>query len=256
MLFRTVYGAELAAIYTYIQQHTQKSGSIPSSMIYKSFVASQMESLDENHHVDDALSFLTSALLIQIKDDRVESLTNVTDFRLALLQNLRYLEIHGVEAGHPLDPYYMYLLDEIFIKTGRQYVQDLHVEVNRLQVIQAVGGVSREKVSAWKRVMTSLGIGYRVSNGFLCLYSPGLLKSIIDIWEDESDTLQGFLEKHVEKYIPTFSRIGDLTPSLQSTLQHLSSEKVIDLYQLQDSPSRAFFDTRQYKGIRKRITHV
>lgn len=256
MLFRTVYGTELAAIYTFIQQHTYEHGSISSSMIYDSFVASAYESLDEHHHIDDALSFLTSALLIQVEGNRVKSLGNVTNFRLNLLENLRHLETGKVEPLHLLDPYYMYLLDEIFIKTGRQYVQDLHVEVNRLEPIQAVGGVSREKIHAWKRVMTSLGLGYRVFNGFLCVYSPDLLHSIIDIWVDESDTLQGFFDKHVEKYIPTLTRNGDLTPSLQSTLQHLSSEQVIDLYPLQDSPSRAFFDSRQYKGIRKRIAHV
>ena len=83
------------------------------------------------------------------------------DFRLQTLHNLRQLEHGQMEATHAPDPYYTYLLNELFIKTGRQYIRDLHTEANQLESIRTAGGVSREKIQAWKRVMTYLGVGYR-----------------------------------------------------------------------------------------------
>jgi len=256
MLFRTVYGAELAAIYDFVQRHTLKSSPIPLSIIYEAFVVTTSDKPRENHHVDDALSFLNSALMTKIEEGKVRSLVETGDFRLELLRNLRRLELNDITPLHPLDPYYMHILSEIFIRTGRQYVRDLHTEVNQLASIQTVGGVSREKIQAWKRVMTYLGIGYRAFNGFLCVYTPDLLMSLLDVWASKADTLQGFIEGHIEQYVPALMRAGDLAPSLAVPLQQLSVQGIVDLHPLQDSPSRAFFGALQYKGIRKQTTYV
>lgn len=256
MLFRTVYGAELAAIYDFILRHTQTKDRVSLKDIYRFFVVGDNNSPRANHHVDDALSFLSSALLVDVDAGQVTAIVKTQDFRLQLLRNLRRLELGDVEPLHPLDPYYLYLLSEIFIKTGRQYVRDLHTEVNQLEPIVAAGGISREKVQVWKRVMTFLGIGYRAFNGFLCIYSPDLLMAILDEWPAKSDTLQAFFEDCVEQYVPTYTRIGELAPSLAASLHQLAIRDAIVLYPLQDSPSRAFFGPHQYKGIRKQTTYA
>ena len=256
MLFRTVYGAELVAIYDFIRQHTQTHAQIPITSIYDAFVATENDTPHENHHVDDAVSFLVSALMIEVQDGQVRSLVETVNFRLELLRNLRRLELGQTTPLHPLDPYYMHILSEVFIRTGRQYVRDLHTEVNQLEPIQAAGGVSREKVQVWKRVMAYLGLGYRAFNGFLCVYASDLLLAVLDNWGRESDTLQSLFEDHIEQYVPTSMRIGDVAPSLAEPLVQLSEQGFIDLYPLQDSPSRAFFGSHQYKGIRKQTAHV
>jgi len=256
MLFRTVYGAELAAIYAFIQRHALAQTAVSLSHIYDAFVATESATTLENHHIDDALSFLASALMIEFEEGVVKPLAETADFRLSLLRNLRRLEMGYATPLHPLDSYYMHILSEVFIQTGRQYVRDLHAEVNQLKSLETSGGVSREKIQAWKRVMTYLGIGHRAFNGFLCVYDPQLLLSLLKGWSTDWGTIQSLLEDHFERYLPTTTRSGEISASLAVPLQQLNAKGAIDLYPLQDSPSRAFFGALQYKGIRKQATYV
>jgi hypothetical protein len=256
MLFRTVYGAELTAIYAYISQQTTAQGGTTLAAVQGAFVVAAPDETRESQHVDDALSFLASAQLITFEAGYVGATNPSQDFRLSTLRNLRQLERGEIKPTHSLDPCYTYLLTELFIKTGRQYIRDIHTEANQLEPIRVAGGVSREKIQAWKRVMTYLGIGYRVFSGFLCVYSPDLLRDIIAEWRTDEDTLQRFIEQHMEQYIPTTTRAGDLAPSVTAALQQLASDGVIDLYALQDSPSKAYFGPHRYKGIRKQTAYA
>jgi hypothetical protein len=200
--------------------------------------------------IDDALSFLVSADLIrEVDDDYVARPIQAPSFRLAVLMQARGLQLGDIEPKHVTDPLYMLILEELFVRPNRVFVADLHAEVNKLRQVQEVGGLSKEKLQAWKRVMAYLGMGWRVGDGFACACAPYLLKEILDAWEYDEGPLQVFLEAHLGKFLPFQTVGGDLADSIGQTLLHSTRNGGLALVARYDSPAKPYFGEQRLRYL-------
>lgn len=248
MLFRTVYGPELEAVYRFI---LASENGVSKAQAHRVFMAESIDSRSiSTQSVDDALSFLTSANLIHEKNDSyVARSLPALSFRLAVLMQARSLQLGEIEPKHPTDPLYMLLLDELFLKLNRVFVSDLHAEANRLREVKDVGGLSREKLQAWRRVMSYLGTGWRVGDGFICAYASSLLEEILDAWEYDAGPLQAFLETHLGKFLPFQTSSGDLPDSIGQSLLYLAQKGRLLLETRYDSPTPTYFGERRLRHL-------
>jgi hypothetical protein len=254
MLFRTIYGPELEAIYRYVIDRTAQDVRPQRTDIHAAFIPRRPDgSFPNTQNADDALAFLKSAHLIEEADGyHAVGTMDGPPFTVRVLQALRRIERKEVPPDHPVDPLYTLLLTGLFVKPDRLFVQDVHAEANQLPTVEAVGGLSREKIGAWKRVMEFLGVGRRVASGFLCAYSPVLVASILAQWGCREGTLQSFLQNCFDRVLPYARADGDLSHAVSTPLCYLADQGRIELFPLQDSPTRSYFDHRRYKGIARR----
>lgn len=250
MLFRTVYGPELESIYDYIA-YCNAQGMKPKRVdIHTAFIPHHSGDLPSTQNVDDALTFLKSAKMIsdtngyQVRDSSVSD-----SFVVEVLRSLRQIECTEESPEHPIDQLYLQLLTELFIKPNRLFVADPHTEANQLRSVSEVGGLSREKIQTWKRVMEFLGIGQRVKGGFLGVYSPTLVETIVDQWNTKHGIIQSLFEHHLGKILPYAQANGDLADALRVPLSYLMAQGRIELFPLQDSPTRPYFGDLRYRGI-------
>lgn len=251
MLFRTVYGPELEAIYNYIVKCNIQNVNPSKTEICTMLMLPQTEGKSVSEQsVEDALAFLKSAHLITEEMGYVAyDHTPSVPFAIRVLPWLRRLEQGAVPTDHPLDPLYTCLLTELFIKPDQLFVADVHTSANRLPAVQSVGGLSQEKIRAWERVMTFLGIGQRIADGFQCVYAPTLMSMILEQWKERRGTLQSFLEDCLAWMLPYANTNGDLAQAALIPLSYLHTRGQIELFPLQDSPTRAYFGQKRYKGI-------
>lgn len=248
MLFRTVYGPELEAIYTYVETCSQENLKVGLQQIYSMFLPTGQKF--STQPIDDALSFLVSAKLVHEDKDSFSATNNEQiPFALHILRSFRELENEEVSPQHSLDPTYSLILTEVFVRPSLVFVADLHSEVNNLRQVKELGGVSKEKIQAWKRVMEFLGVGHRVSGGFMCVYSPDLLMQIIKTWDQPRSTLQSFFEQHFGAFLPYSRSDGDLAAAVSTPLTYLEKNRAIDLFTMQDSPSKTYLGMRRLRGI-------
>jgi hypothetical protein len=249
MLFRTVYGPELEAIYYFIVK-----ADVPLSRqaIHAAFIPQRPKGEPvSTQNVDDALSFLESARLIESNGSgyRVLDPAAKKPFQIRTLRQLRKLELDQIEPVQPTDPLYMLILTELFIRPNQFLVEDVHHEANKLRRIADAGGLSREKLQAWKRVMEFLGVGQRVLSGFRCAYSPSLLLAILDQWPQPEGVLQIFFEEHLDYILPFQTENGDLAHAVEAPLDYLTDQGLIALNPLPDSPNKPYFGERSLKHI-------
>lgn len=243
MLFRTVYGPEIKAIYKYISD----SSELTRDAIRRTFL---MDRAQSSQSVDDALAFLLSAGLIkQKKKTFVSQSLSSTSFRIRLLERLRQLEQGLQDPHHSLDPLYMLLLTQLFIEPSALYLKDVHGAANQLDRVKEQGGLSQEKIRAWERVMSFLGLGHRVSGGFLCSYEPQLLIEILQDWGEERGILQYFLEHQLGCLLPYAQANGDLAKAVKQPLLYLQKRSCLEMFPMQDSPTKAYFGDSRYKGL-------
>lgn len=249
MLFRTVYGAELEALYDFIMQHQ----NVTKAQVLSNFVMSKSNKMPHrNQNIDDALTFLVSAYLI-VSDGVSFHLKNNENlpFAALILKNLRAIELGKLQPFHQYDHLYTYILTETFFKTNKTFIRNLHKEVNTLRKVIEIGGLSKEKIRAWTRVMEFLGVGRRTTNGFFCLIDPNLIEIIVQNWSLAEGTLQEFLQDHVYLYLPYETDNTELATPISNSLLRLQELNIIELFPMQDSPRRAYFQPYGYKGIRK-----
>jgi len=254
MLFRTVYGPELEAIYRYVIDRNAQDVRPQRTDIHAAFIPRRPNgSFPPTQNVDDALAFLKSAhMLEEANGYHTVGTMDGHPFAVRALQALRRIERKEEPPDHTVDPLYTRLLAELFVKPGRLFVQDVHAEANQLPTVEVVGGLSREKIGAWKRVMEFFGAGRRVAGGFLCAYSPVLVASILAQWSCREGTLQSFLQDCFDRVLPYARADGDLSQAVSTPLSYLADQGRIELFPLQDSPTRSYFDHRRYKGIARR----
>lgn len=251
MLFRTVYGPELKAIYRHIVECNVEGVHPKREDVHVAFIARQRDGdLPSTQSVDDALAFLESGRMLEVVNGyRASESVAEAPFVVQLLRGIRRVEGGEISPEHPLDPLYTLLLTELFIRPDRLFVANLHAAANQLPAVEKAGGLSKEKVRAWKRVMTFLGVGRRLPGGFQCVYSPSLVKAILSQWEKQEGTLQFFLEDCFGRVLPYARADGGLAQAVKAPLLHLVKQEEIDLFPLQDSPTRSYFGRRRYKGI-------
>ena len=247
MLFRTVYGPELSAIYQFIVDATHPPSR---KTIHGAFVPNVDGSSTQN--ADDALSFLVACGLIdqdKAGDFQATSSFEHLPFRILVLRRLRDIA-EGVAVGqNKSDPLYWFILNELFILPDHIYIKDVHAEANRLRTVEKIGGLSHEKLQAWKRVMSYLGVGTRIAGGFQCTYDPQLILDILRCWHEGPGSLQEFLELHFLQFLPFFTQTDKLATTVQQSLQYLEASGQIMLAARQDSPSKPYFETRRIRYI-------
>lgn len=171
---------------------------------------------------------------------------------MRLLRQLRCLELRMIEPINPIDPLYMLILTGLFIHPNQLFVANVHAEANKLRQVADAGGLSREKLQAWKRVMEFLGIGQRVAGGFRCVYSPPLLLEIIDQWPQTGNSLQLFFEEYFGDILPYQTVNGHLAQAVEEPLRYLNDLDRISLAPLPDSPSKPYFGERKLRYISRR----
>lgn len=246
MLFRTVYGPELEAIYRAVAGAGDPQ---PRPRLHRAFLP--QAGAVSTQSVDDALAFLESLGLIAEVKGAFQAVGGeaAEPVRLAILRRLRALELGQLAPRHPLDPLYMLLLSELFIGPDQLFVADVHGAANRLRPVSEAGGVSREKVQAWKRVMTFLGIGQRVASGFRCAYSPALLRLILEQWAEPEGSLQQFFEGHLTALLPYQTHQGELAQAVAAPLRYLHEEGAVQLAPQPDSPAKPYFGEQKFRRL-------
>lgn len=248
MLFRTVYGPELQAIYNFV---LRENTPISRQTIHKMFSPFPLTvNSISTQNIDDALSFLVSANLLSESEGHYITIEpSGNSFKLFVIRRLLQLSKYELEIHNPTDPLYMYIFDELFVKSNQIFILDIHKEANKLQLVSEAGGLSKEKIQSWKRVMEFLGMGRRISTGFQFVYSVDLVLDIFNNWEQTEAPLQTFLEDHFSIYLPYRTTHGDLAQSLESTFLYLDKKNSLNLYSRQDIPNRAYFGEMKYKYI-------
>ena len=255
MLFRTVYGAELEPVFSFVNRSDKP---VIPEMVYEAFIPNSKTNLTAStKNIDDALSFLESAYLIHAIDGKYKT-KQLEDlpFRLKLLQNMRRISKHELNSIVASDWIYMFLLEHIFIGKNQLYILDLHTEANKLSDVAAIGGLSKEKIQAWKRIMAFIGIGYRIGSGFQCVYTPKLLREILQIWPSKEGALQDFFEGHLEKFLPIQTEDGNLPIALEQSLLYLEKNKEIELQPRQDLPSKPYFGDLRYRHLKVQVVDL
>lgn len=257
MLFRTVYGPELEAIYVYIAQAGQSGNPVPRQEVLAAFVPRDPGGgFRSTQNLDDALSFLRSAKLIQGEGAYQAAERTEETFRTKLFCTLRRLELKQETSSPSLDCLYWSILTNLFIQPNCLFVQDVYGTVNSLREVSDLGGISREKVQAWKRVLEYLGLGRRAFGGFLCVYSPEIIWEILRHWAVAQATLQEFFEEYFGLMLPYARQDGDLADAVRLPLIDLADRGFIELFPLQDSPTRPYFGSNRWRGIIVKEDHI
>lgn len=253
MLFLTVYGPELESLFYYILKYTQQEGSIGREQLYSAYVPqTAFAHKGQTKNIEDAVNYLKAARLIGEDKAYFCILSNVDmslPFATLLLHQFRQLE-HISTQLPLLDLLYITLLEQLYIAPNRVWISDLHTATNQLDLAQQIGGISQEKIGAWKRVMEFLGLGYRMGGGFYCLYQPELLHDIALRWPLIEGTLQEFFEGFLQSWVPCLTGRGEVAQPVAHALEHLAQTESICLYSKQDSPSRPYFGTHSLRGIK------
>ena len=246
MLFKTVFGSELLAIYSLISNQS----SVTNKLVYRNFLPSNEANNYSTQNIDDALSFLRAAYMINDSNEKMRVTPSAFSFRLQVLSNIKKIAAYDLPAKYETDPLYFQILNEIFILPDKLFLLDYHKKANQLVCTLQKGGLSIEKMQAWRRVLISLGIGYQIGKGFQCVYTPDLIREIIYVWEEREGSLQKFVEKHVSKFIFFKTTKGSLPIALSEPLIYLFSLGEISLQHRQDSSSKPYFGDNKYRYIK------
>jgi hypothetical protein len=252
MLFLTVYGPELESLFLYIHKLTYRNVAVSREQIYAVYLPHVSPgSKGQTKNIDDALHYLKATGLIT-GDKAYTSLLQKELFSLPfaalLLHQFKQLESFAFRLS-TIDHLYITMLEQVYINPDKVWVNDVHTAANQLDLARQVGGVSQEKVNAWRRVMEFLGLGYRIGNGFYCLYQPELLYAIARRWAKAEGTLQEFFEDHLQTWLPCLSARGEVARPVANALEHLAQDGKIRLSPKQDSPAKPYFGTHRLKGI-------
>jgi hypothetical protein len=253
MLFVTVYGPELESLFFYVHKYAQQEGSINYEKLCSAYLPQNASThKGQTKNLEDAISFLKAARLIERDKDSITTLPGVDislPFAALLLRQFRQLEQISTLIPR-IDLLYITLLDQLYITPNQSWISDVHAAANQLGLARQIGGLSQEKIGAWKRVMEFLGLGYRMGSGFYCLYRPELLQAIVERWPLGEGTLQAFFERYLQSWLPCLTGRGEVAQPVASTLEYLAQKGSIDLHAKQDSPSRPYFGAHHLRGIK------
>ena len=249
ILFRTIYGPELEAVFLCLKQF----GSMDTSELFNYFGTKTDDKKTSSANLEDALLFLKTAGLVGCRDKKWHALRSSTNidrdtFKLRLLQKLRKRSKKNRNHGNTLDPYFMGILEILFNGPDMSYIENLHEKINELDLPLPC---SEEKVNAWRRVMEYLEVGIRGYGGMLVVYRENLVLKIIQEWPEQEGPLQQFLEKHFQFYLPWKTKKGDIAFSLAHPLKQLEENGCISLFARQDLPCKGYLESRKIKWLKK-----
>jgi hypothetical protein len=248
MLFRTVYGPELASVYFYVQEY----GPSSQKDLFDIFGAISSKKKSSPTNIEDALGFLEAAEMLN-KNNQLWSarckVRNEIGFKIEILNKLRSIQTsNNLSNGNLLDRYFIEFIDLLFIKPNVAFNNELHSKINSIDIPLPC---SDEKVNAWRRVLEYLNVGTRAYGGLSIIYSEELVKNILSDWEEKEGPLQMFLEQHFDKYLPWKTKKGDVCYALANTFYLLESRGVINLSTKQDLPSKSYLGTKKIKWIER-----
>ncbi len=253
MLFVTVYGPELESLFYYIHKYTQQEGSISREQLCSAYLPqTALTHKGQTKNIEDAISYLRAARLIEGDKEYFNTQPGIDmsmPFAALLLHQFRQLERISSQIP-PIDLLYITLLERLYITPNQSWISDLHAAANQMGLAHQIGGISQEKIGAWKRVMEFLGLGYRMGSGFYCLYRPELLQAIVERWPLVEGTLQEFFERFLQSWVPCLTGRGEVAQPAACALEYLAQKGSIDLHSKQDSPSRPYFGTHHLRGIK------
>jgi hypothetical protein len=240
LLFKTIYGPELESVYFWLERFGP-AGRIELADAFGGMVTGGRSSAA---NLEDALSFLGTAGVITRKRNlyrgRYRGLDS-TGFKTTLLRHLR-----AVKKKNGLDPYFLGLVDILYIKPDTSFHNGLHRLINSLDL---PGPCSEEKVNAWRRVVEYLGLGLRGFGGLAVQYDAGLLERIIGEWDDNEGPLQLFLEGHLNRYLPWATIKGEIASAVALPLEQLEATGKIHLMPKQDLPYKGYMGKRKVKWL-------
>jgi hypothetical protein len=245
MLFRTVYGPELPAVHAFLLDR----GAASLDELHTWFIQGPVTTT-EGTNLEEALAFLLSAGLLLRDHERTELFVAKAtgNFQLSLLERLQAIYRNTSDA-HPLDTWFMGLLDHCFIRPNRPFLSDVHTAANALELPVPC---SEEKINAWRRVMEFLGCGRRIHGGFLACYNESLVTTIIRRWDSEGP-LEEWL-RFAEAFIPAYTETGDLATALAWPLEQLEKSGEIALSARGDFAGRSFLADRRVKWLKRRAS--
>lgn len=252
MLFRTIYGPELASIFFIIQTFE----SIKERELFDCFRAQVGNKKSAITNIKDTVLFLERLDIVYKKNSTWQTeyrFKSEEDFKLEIIKKIR--DIHKKEFNkldNNVDSYFIGIIDELFIKSNKTFLNELHTKINSLNPNMIF---SEEKVNAWRRVLEYLRIGHRAYSGIRIQYCEDLVIKIIDSWSEDEGPLQFFFEKHFDKYLPWKNNRGDISTSLLFTLEDLERQNKIKLISKQDLPAKSYFGKRKIKWIKKGEKH-
>jgi hypothetical protein len=220
-------------------------GAVTRLELQRWFVPTKVTA-NEGANLEEAVAFLLTGGMLQADLENAGTLIALpaSDFRLSLLQRFQRTARNGLADSHPLDPWYMGILDHCFIKPNRGYIPRLHGTVNSLELPVPC---SEEKVNAWRRAMEYLGCGYRIQTGFLACYRPDLVLSILRRWRSEGP-LEEWL-RYAEDFVPVFTHTGDLANAMALPIEHLERSGCIRLAARGDLVGRGYLGERRIKWL-------
>ena len=241
MLFRTVYGPELPAIHALLVER----GAVGRPDLNNMFVQG-LVSGTEVANFEEALALLIDTGLVRWTGAEPHYLagTPIADFRLSLLASLQRFSTNQDSSGHLLDPWFMGVLNECFVRPNRVFLNRLHSAFNSLELPVPC---SEEKVNAWRRIMEYLGCGYRVLSGFMACYHPDLLMDICKRW-GKHGPVEGLLQ-FAEGFIPVLTETGEMSKAVEWPLMELERRGHVSLSARGDYPGRSFMGPRRIKWI-------
>ena len=241
MLFRTVYGPELEAIYCYIDKY----GPLSRSQVITVFTGIDANEKASTANIEDAIAFLKTAGMIKTRADLYHTIyknVDSIDFKLCLLKQISSLK----KSHSKLDTYYFQFLDLLFVKQDKVFQNELHKAVNSLDLPWPC---SEEKINAWRRVLEYLGLGYRGYSGLAVHYDCEIVKRIIARWDEKEGPLQHFLEKVFSQYLPWATYDGDISSALRLPLLRLVEQGAISLQPKQDLPYKSYLGQKRVKWL-------
>ena len=227
-------------------------GPVERDVLYRAFLPMVDGEIGSRTNFDDALTFLFSGGVITKNDSgKFVAIGGNISFNVLLLLNMRNLQLGRQDPSHPMDPWYLGLIESLFIIPNLPLVFRLHQLANSLDIPEIL---SEEKINAWKRVLEFLGLGNRLSTGFLCCFKPELIWDIICLWEEDQGPVQLFLDKHFSNFLPWENEKGDIAQSLRIPLMILAREGYIQFEQKQDLPNKCYLGNENIKWIRKVVS--
>lgn len=245
MLFKTVYGPELQSITEYIVQNSPVTKEKLSHIFVPSINGEHRNTIN----LDDALAFLTSCHMIERNiNGKYESTLKNSTFHVQFLACLRRIQQDQTWRNHPLDGWFLDIIEHLYIQSDEAIHFGLHKKINALLLSEKL---SEEKINAWKRVLEFAGVGRRVYSGFLCTYHPHIITKIIEIWTETEGPIQVLLEEHLNRFLPWRTKTGEISRSLSLPLEYLHSKGLIKLSMKQDLPHRSYFRNQRANWILK-----
>lgn len=247
MLFRTIYGPELESVYLWLQQ----KGCQNNTQLGAAFGTIIDGRASASTNLEDALYFLMTCGLVLRKNDgnwvNSKSGMDSKKLKMAILCSLRTIQIsNNSSSENVLDPYFLGVLDQLFIQTDICFRSSLHSDINGLGL---PAPCSEEKVNAWRRVLEYLGVGIRGYGGFHAQYSEDLVLGILEDWSEQSGPMQSFLENHFNRYLPWRNNNGDVGLVLKLTLLSLEQQGFLKMTQKQDMPRKSYLGEAKIKWI-------